>query len=227
MTDLPHTLRLTIITPPALQIPAYASIDLRRWVLRKVQSFADRPELIILDNETWKVPLFCLFQGEECGKLVFPLWPRCESPLFTDTRDLTITLEGDQLAKVREIDEWAKAQGLEHSDVCFGRACSATEVDGMYTSPIITRGRYAPCLRANMELAGNVKYLTKVTFVRSDGEPEEGSGWEFVEARLGTRQWRGHRARMVLKARIWSLSTSRGMNFGVKYSIDALEVRAC
>lgn len=220
----------------APRVPTYAEIDPLKWVAKQVgKSAMGSPTICIYDNTTRTAPIFCLYKDDECGTLVFPLEPRkdAERPAFmtgaepskkVESLDLITTLEGDQLAMARSVDEWAKKQALEFSREWFGRTCTATEIDVMYSSPIKVdeQGRYAPHLRAKMNLGGIDKFLTQVTFVRSNGVPEEGAGWEFVEQRLGEQKWRQHRARMVLEARrIWIV----GKKFGLTYSITDLAVR--
>lgn len=220
----------------APRVQTYAEIDPEKWVAKQVgKSSMGSPTICIYDNATRTSPIFCLYKDDECGTLVFPLEPRkdAEKPAFmtgaeptkkVESLDLITTLEGDQLAMMRTIDEWAKKQAMDNARDWFGRNCSATEIDVMYSSPIKVdeQGKYAPHLRAKMNLSGIDKFLTHVTFVRSNGVPEEGSGWEFVEQRLGEQKWRQHRSRMVLEARrIWIV----GKKFGLTYSITDLAVR--
>lgn len=217
-------------------VPVYTNVDPSKWVAKQVgKSAAGSPTICIYDNQTRTTPLFCLYKGSECGTLVFPLEPRkdAERPAFmtgaeptkkVEALDLIITLEGEQLEFARKVDAWCKEQALANSKDWFGRMCTETELDVMYSSPIRVdeTGRYAPNLRAKMNLGGIDKYLTQVTFVRSNDTPEEGAGWDFVEPRLGEQKWRQHRARMVLEARrIWIV----GKRFGLTYSITDLAVR--
>ena len=143
-----------------------------------------------------------------------------------ESLDLIITLEGDQLDSLRAIDDWAKKMAMDNSKEWFGRSTKFTEqeINLMYSSPITIdeQGRYAPNVRAKMNLGGYDKYLTQVTFVRCNGVPEEGAGWDFVQSRLGEQKWRQHRARMVLEARrLWIV----GRKFGLTYSITDIAVR--
>lgn len=220
----------------APQVPTYADLNPCKWTAKQVgKSPMGSPTICIYDDATRTAPIFCLYKDEECGTLVFALEARkdAEKPAFmtgaeptkkVESLDLTMTLEGDQLATMRSVDEWAKKQAMDNAKEWFGRACSVTEIDVMYSSPIKVdeQGRYAPHVRAKMNLGGIDRFLTQVTFVRSNGVPEEGCGWEFVEPRLGEQKWRQHRARMVLEARrIWIV----GKKFGVTYCITDLAVR--
>jgi len=193
------------------------------------------PTVCVYDSTTRESPLFCLYKGDECGTLVFSLEPRkdAERPAFMtggDTSkkveglDLSITLEGEQLEFVRSADERCKQLALENSKDWFGRTCTSTEIDVMYNSPIKVdeTGRWAPHIRAKMNLGGIDKYLTQVTYVRANGTPDHGCGWEFVEPRLGEQKWRGHRARVVIEARrLWIV----GRKFGLTYTITDIAVR--
>jgi hypothetical protein len=225
-----------VSAPPAPRVQTYAELEPQKWVAKQVgKSAMGSPTICIYDSATKTAPIFCLYKDEECGTLVFPLEPRkdAEKPAFmtgaesakkVESLDLITTLEGDQLAMMRTIDEWVKKQAMDNAKDWFGRNCSPTEIDVMYSSPIKVdeQGKYAPHLRAKMNLSGIDKYLTHVTFVRSNGVPEEGSGWDFVEQRLGEQKWRQHRSRMVLEARrIWIV----GKKFGLTYSITDLAVR--
>lgn len=218
------------------RIPLYSEVNPGGWVARVVgKNSMGSPTICIYDNVTRTTPEFCLYKGDECGTLVFQLEPRkdAERPAFmtgaeptkkVESLDLTITLEGDQLAFARQVDERCKKMALDNSREWFGRTCTATEIDVMYTSPVKVdeTGRWAPHLRARMNLGGIDRYLTQVTYVRANDTPEEGCGWDFVEPRLGEQKWRGHRARMVLEARrIWIVNRK----FGLTYSIRDIAVR--
>lgn len=228
---------------PASRIEAYTEINSAKWVARHVgHSATGSPTICIYDVVTRTAPIFCLFQNDECGTLVFPLEPskhgekrkHGEKPIFmtgaepirkVESLDLTITLEGEQLQCLRQIDEWCKKQALDNCKDWFGRNCSSTDIDVMYCSPmkVDEQGRYAPTVRAKMNLGGLVNFLTRVTFVHANGHPEEGAGWEFVQSRLGEQKWRQHRARMVLEARrIWIVGRDL---FGLTYSITDVAVR--
>lgn len=217
-------------------MPTYTAVQPSQWIARQVgKSAMGSPTICVYDNQTRTTPMFCLYEGDECGTLVFPLEPRkeAEPPAFmtggvstkkVESLELVTTLEGKQLDFVKSVDEWVKKQALENSREWFGRKCSPTEIDVMYSSPVRVdeQGKYAPNLRAKMNLGGIDKYLTQLTFVKTNGVPEEGSGWEFVEPRLGEHKWRQHRARMVLEARrIWIV----GKKFGLTYSITNIAVR--
>jgi len=222
--------------PAAPVIPSYSALEPEKWVAKQVGKNAlGAPTICIYDNATRTAPIFALYEGEECGTLVFPLEPHkdAQRPAFmtggeptrkVESLDLITTLEGEQVKAVKAIDDWCKKQALENSKDWFGRTCSPTEIDVMYSSPIKIdeSGKYAPNLRAKMNLAGIDKFLTQVTVVRANGVPEEGAGWEFVEPRLGEQKWRQHKARMVLEARrIWIVNK----RFGLTYSITDLAVR--
>lgn len=224
------------LAPPSCVVPSYSQVKPTDWEVRRTgQSSMGSPTICIQDKITRTAPVFCLYEREECGTLVFPLEPRKEGemPAFmtgaTPTRkveslDLTTTLEGEQTGLAKNVDDWVKQQALENAKDWFGRACSRTEIEVMYSSPlkIDPDGRYAPNLRAKMNLGGIDKFLTQVTFVRAAGGVEEGAGWEFVEPRLGEHKWRQHRARVVLEARrIWIV----GKKFGLTYSITNIAVR--
>jgi len=222
--------------PAAPVIPSYSVLDPAKWVAKQVgRNALGAPTICIYDNATRTAPIFALYEGEECGTLVFPLEPHkdAQRPAFmtggeptrkVESLDLITTLEGEQVKAVKAIDDWCKKQALENSKDWFGRTCSPTEIDVMYSSPIKVdeSGKYAPNLRAKMNLAGIDKFLTQVTVVRANGVPEEGAGWDFVEPRLGEQKWRQHKARMVLEARrIWIVNK----RFGLTYSITDLAVR--
>ena len=215
---------------------SYSAVDLGKWTCKQVgKSGMGSPTLCIYDSATKCAPIFCLYEKDECGTLIFPLEPHKDAarPAFmtggeplkkVENLELATSLEGAQLEFVRQVDAWCKKQALDNSQEWFGRACSAAEIDLMYCSPLKVdeSGRYAPHLRTKMNLAGIDRFLTRVVFVRVNGTCEEGSGWDFVEPRLGEKKWRQHRARMVLEARrIWVVNK----RFGLSYSITDLAVK--
>ena len=218
--------------------PSYAEVRPGNWISKQVgKSSQGAPTVCIYDSTTRSSPVFCLYEknSDQCGTIVFPLEPHKDAvrPSFmtgaeptrkVESLDLTMTIEEDQLRFVREVDEWCKKQAFENSKEWFGRACSATEIEVMYTSPLKVdeSGKYPPHVKAKMNLYGIDKFLTRVVVVQANGVPEEGAGWDFVEPRLGEHKWRAHRARMVLEARrIWVVNK----RFGLTYSITDLAVR--
>jgi hypothetical protein len=222
--------------PAAPPVLPYTQIGTDKWYVKTVgKNSMGSPTICIYDGATKAPPVFCLYDKEECGMLVWPLEPRkeAEPPAFmtgqtptkkVESLDLITTLEGEQVDFVKRVDEWCKRMALSNSREWFGRNCSPSEIDFMYSSPIKIHeeGKYAPSLRAKMNLAGIDKYLTQVVWVKASGLPEEGAGWDFVEPRLGEHKWRQHRARLVLEARrIWIV----GKKFGLTYSITDIAVR--
>ena len=217
---------------------SYSGVDFRKWVCKQVgKSSQGSPTICIYNEATKRAPIFCLYEknSDECGTIIFPLEPHkdAQRPAFmtgsdpwkkVESLELVTSLEEAQVEFVKRVDAWCKTQALEHSKEWFGRACTAAEIDLMYCSPvkIDDSGRYGPNLRTKMNLSGIDRFLTRVVFVRSNGTPEEGSGWDFVEPRLGEKKWRQHRARMVLEARrIWVVNK----RFGLNYSITDLAVK--
>ncbi len=137
---------------------------------------------------------------------------------------MCVTLEGSQLETLKNIDAWAKAQALQNSREWFGKAFTQIEIDVMYNSPIKIDedNRYAPHVKAKINLTGMDKYLTQVTYVRSATEAETGSGWNFVGQRLGEEKLRNTPARLIIEARrIWVV----GRKFGLTYTITDLAVQ--
>lgn len=218
--------------------PSYSDLDPNQWIAKQVgKSSQGAPTICIYDSTSRASPAFCLYDknSDQCGSIVFPLEPHKDAvrPSFmtgaeptrkVESLDLTMTIEDKQLAFLRKVDEWCKKQAFENSKEWFGRSCTSTEIEVMYTSPlkIDEMGKYAPYVKAKMNLSGIDKFLTRVVVVQANGVPEEGVGWEFVEPRLGEHKWRQHRARMVLEARrIWIVNK----RFGLTYSITDLAVR--
>ena len=220
----------------AEDVMPYSRMNCTQWTAKQVgRTNLGSPQVCIYDSNTRTAPRFCLYQGTECGTIVFALEPRKDGdkPAFitgaeptrkVESLDLHITLEGQQLEFLQSVDDWVKKHAQDNAKDWFGRTCSETEIDVMYSSPIKVdeQGRYAASLRAKINLGGIDRHLTQVTFVRGNDVPEEGAGWEFVEPRLGEQKWRNHRARTVLEARrIWIV----GKKFGLTYSITDIAVR--
>lgn len=225
--------------PDALNYPlSYCEADPSNWTAKQVgKTTQGAPTVCIYDSVSRTSPAFCMYEknSDQCGTIVFPLEPHKDAlrPCFmtgaeptrkVEGLDLTYTLEEDQCLLAQKIDQWCKKQALENSKEWFGRACSPTEIEVMYTSPlkIDESGKYPPHIKAKLNLAGIDKYLTRIVLVHANGVPEEGSGWDFVEPRLGEHKWRQHRARIVIEARrIWIVNK----RFGLTYSITDLAVR--
>ena len=221
-----------------VKIPVYTKIDPTSWSFKslKQQGVKNEKQISIMIQDVQdKKPIFCLYQeGDPVNEIVYPLQPYGdELPSFmtgappsrsVERLDLNISLEGEQFKFVAKIDEIVKKSLFDNSKEWFGIQLSEQEIEICYSSPvkIDEEGKYKPKLRTKIALAGIDKYLTEVTFIDIHKNTQRGSGWAFVEAKLGETKWRGYKTRCVVQPRLWVVSRKK---YGLSYEITELAIK--
>ena len=220
-----------------LKLPTYTDVDPSTWVFKHIQptgSKNDKQPIVMINDDQDRKPHFCFYTKNDLwGEIVYPLQPYGEQmPSFmsggpsktaVERLNLNITLEGKQYSFASQVDEITKKAIFQNSKEWFGKQASEQEIEICYTSSIKIdeEGKYKPTLRTKIALAGIDKYLTEVTFVDMNKSWQRGSGWEFVEPKLGETKWKGYKARCVLQPRLWISAKNK---YGLNYEITELAV---
>jgi hypothetical protein len=134
----------------------------------------------------------------------------------TESLDLCINLTKAQEDYIESIEAWLRFEAQKNSKEWFGKQYNETDINAMFSSSLKRDldNKYQTKLRAKFTLSGVDKYLTKVAFVKADGNCLFGSGWAFVKPLLKNNNWKNFEVRAhVMVGKAWIVGKKVGLRF--------------
>lgn len=209
-------------------IPSYLDMPATSLWITKIKGKNAFSSPIISVYTPNGIPRFALYTKDELRQKIpfsLDLEPQQNVPSFlfgtpdpsktTEGLDLCINVTKAQEDYIEAIEAWVRSEALKNSKDWFGKQYNnMADINAMFTSALKrdSDNKYQTKVRAKLVLSGVEQYLTKIAFVKTDGVPLKGAGWNFVKPLLGSKNWRNCEARAILELRsLWIVNKKFGL----------------